>query len=236
MADDQPILRIEPPRRLLAVVATELEASGIVRAIGQARSPLGLWQRHGLGDRLDLVVSGVGKANAAGATASCLDPHHHAGVVSLGIAGALPGSGLALGSSVVASASVFADEGLATPSGFVTCQDMGFALCEGLSEEGQAVAGDAAWVEALDFSGAHRGVIATVSTCSGTDARARAIAQGHAAIAEGMEGAAVGLAARRLGARFVEVRTISNTTGDRAGQAWDLDRAVGALGAWAARL
>jgi hypothetical protein len=46
-----------------------------------------------------------------------------------------------------------------------------------------------------------------------------------------MEGYACGLAARRIDpdARFAEVRVVSNTTGDRAAQRWDLDAALGRL-------
>jgi futalosine hydrolase len=45
-----------------------------------------------------------------------------------------------------------------------------------------------------------------------------------------MEGAAAVHAARRLGVAGIELRTVSNTTGDRDRQAWDLGRALAALG------
>jgi futalosine hydrolase len=44
-----------------------------------------------------------------------------------------------------------------------------------------------------------------------------------------MEGAAVALAAVRLGLAFGELRVISNTTGDRARQQWDLKGALARL-------
>jgi nucleoside phosphorylase len=49
------------------------------------------------------------------------------------------------------------------------------------------------------------------------------------ALAEAMEGAAVGMVAARLGVAFAEVRVISNNTGDRGGQAWDLPGALAGL-------
>lgn len=183
-----------------------------------------LWEPIALDDRLDLLITGIAKANAAGATARFLDPDRHAGVVSLGIAGALPGSGLALGTAVVASQSVFADEGLAGPKGFDDCTAMGFGLCP---DGGQAIKADEPWATACHQYGLETGIIATVSTCSGTDDRAQAIAQRWSARAEAMEGAAAGLVAGRLGVRFIELRIISNTTGDRNQQVWDL------AGAWA---
>ena len=45
-----------------------------------------------------------------------------------------------------------------------------------------------------------------------------------------MEGAAVVHAARRLDVPAIEVRAISNTTGDRDRQQWDIAAALTALG------
>ena len=58
------------------------------------------------------------------------------------------------------------------------------------------------------------------------------------AIAEAMEGGAVGVSAARVGGGvwFSELRVISNTTGDRAGQRWDLSRALARLSETAGRL
>ena len=76
-----------------------------------------------------------------------------------------------------------------------------------------------------------RGAIATVSQCSGTDAAARAVAARTGGVCEAMEGAAVALAAALHDGsiRTGELRAISNTTGDRSAQVWDLDAALGSL-------
>jgi futalosine hydrolase len=69
------------------------------------------------------------------------------------------------------------------------------------------------------------GDIATVSTCSGTDELARAVAARTRACVEAMEGAAIAHALARLpGPRipFCEIRVVSNTTGDRSKQQWDI--------------
>ena len=47
---------------------------------------------------------------------------------------------------------------------------------------------------------------------------------------EAMEGAAVVHAAARQGAGAIELRVISNTTGDREKQQWGLEEALKALG------
>ena len=74
------------------------------------------------------------------------------------------------------------------------------------------------------------GPIATVATCSGTDEAAAEVARRTGAVAEAMEGAAVVHAARRLGVPAIELRAVSNTTGRRDRQVWDLPTAMTALG------
>ena len=49
-------------------------------------------------------------------------------------------------------------------------------------------------------------------------------------MAEAMEGAATVHAARRLRTPALEIRAISNTTGDRGAQTWDLPQGLSALG------
>ena len=74
------------------------------------------------------------------------------------------------------------------------------------------------------------GGIATVSTCSGTNERAQLIESQTNCICEAMEGAAVVHTANRLGAKAIEIRAISNTTGNRDLQKWDIECALTTLG------
>jgi len=144
-----------------------------------------------------------------------------------GIAGGLPGGGLSIGDVVVARRSVYADEGLLSPEGFSDCEAMGFSL--GPKVSGGGIEHDAALVETLAAHADHVGLIATVSTCSGTDAGAMAVLERPGAVAEAMEGAAHAQVAARLGLRSAEVRAISNTTGDRKGQVWDLEAGLASI-------
>src|SRR4051812_42602365 len=113
------------PRTLLLAVAAPAEARAVLRGLGAdetfADQP---WKAREGGGDIDVVISGVGKVNAAGALARCLSPERHRAVLSVGVAGALPGSGLGLRSSVAATACVYADEGLLTPAGFTDCGAM----------------------------------------------------------------------------------------------------------------
>lgn len=225
---------------MLIVVAAPLEAAAVARAFDKAshravRSEL--WSVQRLSGGFRLLETGIGKVNAAGALVRALGRSRYRAVVNLGVGGSLPGSGLAMHQVVVGSASVYADEGLGTPAGFVTCEQMGFPLGP---FHGNAVAAAPGLLERLTPLVASErgrcGAIATVSTCSGTDELARGVVERTGAIAEGMEGAAVGHAAARFsdlyprgGAPFIEVRVISNTTGNREEQRWDVRGALGRL-------
>jgi futalosine hydrolase len=196
--------------RLLLVTAVEAEA----RAIEPQRG-------------LVIVVAGVGRTNAACATTETLveRPDIDA-VLSVGVAGALPGGDLAVGDVLVASSCLYAEEGLLTAHGFAPMSSIGFDLGD---FEGNAVPVDPKLLDVL----ADRfriGPVATVATCSGTDAAAAEIARRTDALAEAMEGAAVVHAARRRGVPAIELRAISNHTGDRSQQQWDLERGLASLG------
>lgn len=214
--------------RTLFVVAAPAELAAACRAFSVTESPP-LWMPFTARPGLDIAQSGVGKANAAGCVAWCLAHRPYQRVLNLGIAGALPGSGLDIGDIVVATAATFADEGVATPDGFADIGTLGFAPGARAGTDHRPNIGRGVSVECelgLQVPGARTGVVATVSTCSGTDALAAEVARRTGAIAEAMEGAAAGFTARRLGAAFGEVRVISNTTGDRAGQQWDIALAM----------
>jgi futalosine hydrolase len=191
------------------------------------------WILHRLTGAVDAVVTGVGKANAAGAVGRFADPDAHGAVLSVGIAGALPASEPGLRTCVVATRCLYADEGLDSPAGFRDCASMGFPLGP-FDGPGPTVP---AWlVESLRPLADVAGPIATVSTCSGTDHAAATVRERTGAVAEAMEGAAVAHAAARLGIAAGELRVISNTTGDRPRQTWDLPGALRVLAGVIGRL
>jgi futalosine hydrolase len=146
-------------------------------------------------------------------------------VISAGVAGALPGGNLSIGDVVVASRCVYAEEGVVTPCGFSDVTALRLPLGD---FDGNGVPVDPLMLDRLAPAG-RVGPVATVATCSGTDEMAAEIARRTGAVAEAMEGAAVVHAARRLGVPAIELRTISNTTGDRGSQLWDLPAGLAAL-------
>jgi len=182
---------------------------------------------HGLSNAL-VVASGVGRTNAAIATTRALiEDGPFDAVLSVGIAGSLSGaeSPFDVGDVVLASESVYHEEGLITSEGFLDTARMGFPLG---AFAGNRIAGSPVLLQRLDGIGG-RAVVATVATCSGTDAAATDVLHRTGASAEAMEGAAVLHAASTFSCPAAEIRVISNTTGNRDGQVWALDRAFTVL-------
>lgn len=217
-------------------VAAPREVEAVLHGTGASPQPLPEpWAVCAHGDRLHVLRTGVGKPNAAGAVAAALTRTDYALVLSLGIAGSLPNPDpLEIGQTLLADACVLADDGLRTPQGFLSQHNLGFPAHESQNER---LACDATIRDALAGLADHVvGSCATVSTCSGTDDRAAEIASRTNALAEDMESAAVALVAARLGVPFGCLRVISNRTGDREQQGWDLDRAFSVLQAIASAL
>ena len=195
--------------RLLIVTAVQAEAD----AIGTISSA-------------KVVISGIGRSTAAAATTQAiLEDGPFDLVISAGVAGALPNGVMEILQAVLASSCVYFAEGVITPEGFSDMEAMGFQLGE---FPGNCVPVDADAFSILRNQVTY-GPIATVATCSGTDDAANEVVKRTGAIAEAMEGAAVVHAAVRLGIGAIELRVISNTTGDRNNQQWRLEDALDAL-------
>lgn len=217
------------PEILVLLMPTPREYAAVAHVLGAPLEPAP-WQIAHTG-RFALAMSGIGKANAAGAAAAVVSRlGRPQGFICLGVAGSLPGSGATIGDTVLASPSLFLDEGVRTAAGFITCEQLGFPIGPA---EGR-IFPDPALEAVLAPLAGHIGPIGAVSSCAGTDELAHQRAE--LAIAEAMEGAAAGVAAWRLGVPFAELRTISNTTGARDQQIWDLDLALRRLGEIANRL
>jgi len=189
---------------VLVVCAVEAEREAIVAA----------------GVRGPVIVGGVGPAAVAAATAVALDGVEL--VISAGIGGGF--APLGPGDVAVAGASVFADLGAETADGFVPLSSLGFG--EECYEVDASLAADLA-----ARTGGRVGTIVTVATLTGTARTGDELrARFPDAVAEGMEGAGVAAAARLRGVRFAELRAVSNLVGPRDRAAWQIPRALEALG------
>lgn len=180
-----------------------------------------------------ICLSGVGKINAAGATAVMIERYQPQLVISTGCAGAYPGSGLSIGDLAVAGAETLGDEGVITSQGWLDLQGMKLpCLVQGeqrfyneLPFSVQAVEKAMTLANTCGIS-LMRGRFITVSTCSGTDRQGEELARRFNAICENMEGAAVAQTCLRYGVDCLEIRGISNLVEERNMAAWDIAGAV----------
>jgi futalosine hydrolase len=234
-----------PP--LLAVCAVEAELAPLRDRLEAARRlDLGLPAtfRGRIGEVPVLAIAtGVGKTNAAHGVTLAIERAAPAGVLSFGVAGAFPTSGLRVGDLALATAEVYGDEGSFSPAGWLSTRELGFPLAHSpagpcYNEFPLDPDRTAAAARILEEAGleVRRGTFVTVSSCSGTDARAAEVETRFGAIAETMEGAAHAHVAALRDLPFLEVRGISNVVEDRDPARWNLPAAMGAAAEAAAVL
>ncbi|MER5467973.1 futalosine hydrolase [Streptomyces sp. NPDC002935] len=175
----------------------------------------------------DLLAAGVGPARAAASvsaalTAAALDGAPYGLVVCAGVAGGFQ-PGAPVGSLVVADDIVAADLGAEAPEGFLPVTELGFGTVSHRPPESLVR-------EAAAVTGGRVGTILTVSTVTGSAARAAELRARHPrALAEAMEGFGVAEAAGAHGVPVLEIRAVSNPVGPRDRAAWRIGEALAAL-------
>lgn len=199
---------------ILVCAATEIEA----RHLSQTGAVVG--------GSLETLVTGVGPVNAALSLTQRLAHGKAAAVISFGIGGAYPHSGLDIGDVVCAESEYYADLGADSPAGFLDMEALGFP-----------VVGDHFNRLPLGlFPARMRVPFVTRSTCTGRLQHALEIEERTGGAVESMEGAAIVHVALAHGIPVGEVRGISNSVGDRGPAGWQIDEAaraaVQALAAW----
>lgn len=226
----------EVPGTLLVIAATEAEVSRLTRGLEPVRGagPWSVWQGVLGGAPVQVLVTGVGKANTALALGARVPVLRPVAVVQVGVGGAYPGSGLEPGHLAVATREAYGDEGAESRAGLRGLKALGLPLWRAEGRE---------WYETLPvdpglcrrLSAAARrvapcreGGFVTVSTVTGTADRAARLARRHRAVCESMEGAAAAHACLAFGVPFGEVRGISNPVGPRDRRSWRLREAAAA--------
>jgi futalosine hydrolase len=231
-----PIDRPDAPLALVCSVPFEckrLRAELVdAREVQIGRKPAWTGRLDGAG--VLLLPGGMGKTNAAHALTALLETHPVRGVVGFGIGGAYPGSGLRVGDVALATAAIYGDEGVQTPTGWISTEGIGIPLWRaGESPLFNAFALDAARVDraraALSAAGveARTGPFVTVSCCSGTAALGMTMAERFpGALCEGMEGAALAHVAAIYEVPLLELRAVSNLVEDRDLSRWRIREAA----------
>ncbi|WP_369366202.1 futalosine hydrolase [Streptomyces sp. CG4] len=215
--------------RILVATAVPAERDAVARAFTGAATEIRLpgapLSRTAGG--WDLLAAGVGPARAAASTAgaltaAALDGAPYDLVVCAGIGGGFQ-PGAPVGSLVVADAITVADLGAETADGFLPVTELGFGTITHRPP-------DSAVRAVAEATGSRTGTILTVSTVTGTAARAAALRERHpGALAEGMEGFGVAEAAAAHGVPVLEIRAVSNPVGPRDRAAWRIGDALTAL-------
>jgi futalosine hydrolase len=161
-------------------------------------------------------------STAAALTAAALEGAPYGLVVSTGIAGGFAPHA-PVGSLVVADDIVAADLGAETPDGFLPVTDLGFGTVSHRPPPSLVR-------DLVTATGALTGAVLTVSTVTGSAARAAELHARHpGALAEAMEGFGVAEAAVAHGTPVAEVRSVSNPVGPRDRAAWRIGDALAAL-------
>lgn len=188
----------------LVCAATVMELRAFVPALAEGDLTRGAVRQ---GDTF-LLVTGVGiPAALATVLQTCLR-ERPARILNIGIAGAYPGSQLAIGDVVMGESEVYGDVGMELPAapGFQPLREtpwggfytQPFPLCQ-----------DARWAGASVAPGC------TVNACTGTDETGRRRARLFGAGFETMEGAAVAQVGQALGVPVCEIRAVSNVAARR---------------------
>jgi futalosine hydrolase len=183
-------------------------------------------------NRVVFGISGMGKTNAAHAVTVLIERFSPSCIVSFGIGGAYPSSGLRVGDIAVAEKEVYADEGVLLKDGLHSFEITGIPL---LKVRGRKYFNEfpankrlsrLALKAACSIARCKSGIFLSVSACTGTRKRAGELAGKFGPICENMEGAAIAHICRIYGIPFVEIRGISNIVEDRDKGKWDIKLAT----------
>ena len=127
-----------------------------------------------------------------------------------------PGS-LTVGDLCLITEDCLADEGVQTELGFRSMVELGLSTSLDCTMDPRLT------TQAGSILAAVRQVKgSTVSTCSGNDVVAKALLTRSGAQVESMEGAAAGIVCQHFKTPMVQLRCVSNYTGDRGRGSWDI--------------
>jgi len=193
-----------------------------------------------LADRdISLCVGGMGKVNAAHAATLLLTHANAEALIVFGIGGAYPSSGAKVGDLAIAQEEIAGDEGVLTHDGFKDTAFIGipllktstlmiyntFSASSALIEQAQRILSSP---QGEAGSRLHLGRFITLSTCTGTSARADELEALYHGLCENMEGAAAAQVAASHTIPWLELRGISNLVEDRDLKTWDIPKAANA--------
>jgi futalosine hydrolase len=146
-------------------------------------------------------------------------------VILCGCGGSYPDSGLGIGDLALASSETYGDCGVTAGTGFVPLEQLNIpqqTRFAPLFQQSYKFDTPLHKRTAELLPQAHCGPFVTVNNCSGTPEISRQLQQQTAGICENMEGAAAAQVCAEFSCPLVEVRGISNPTGTRAEDLWNI--------------
>lgn len=182
-----------------------------------------------------LCIGGMGKVNASHAATLLLTHFQPEALCIFGVGGAYPSSGAMVGDIALAQEEIAGDEGVLTVDGFKDTEYIGIPLLktatskvyttypasEGLLNQAKNIL-----VSQWDAGAVRVGPFITLSTCTGTTARAQELEDRYHGLCENMEGAAAAQVALCHDVPWLEVRGISNIVEDRDLVKWNIPKAA----------
>ncbi|MDQ2688337.1 MAG: futalosine hydrolase [Armatimonadota bacterium] len=193
-----------PGAVLLVCAATLMELRTFAPALAEEELERGVVRQ----ENALLLVTGVGIPSALVTVLQTCLRERPARILNIGIAGAYPGSKLAIGDIVMAESEVYGDVGMELPAapGFQPLRETPW---------GASYATPFPLASDPHFTGDRTAPGCTVNACAGTDETGRRRAQQFGAAFETMEGAAVAQVGQTLGIPVCEIRAISNFAAHR---------------------
>jgi futalosine hydrolase len=211
---------------MLGIIAsTEIEADSVIKQLSE-KEDISIqgkqFYRGQLKRNAEVIVCicGIGKANAAHGTTLLIEKFKPNLVYVIGVGGAYPSSKLHIADIVVAEKEVYGDEGLITKSevvekdgtNFYTLDKINIPIC---ITDGVKYYNEFPMFIPEKLKDFKKGNFVTVSTCTGTLEKGKAIEKRFDAICENMEGAAIAHICAFSGIPVAEIRAISNIIEDR---------------------
>ncbi|MDX2480983.1 MAG: futalosine hydrolase [Desulfuromusa sp.] len=179
------------------------------------------------GQKVLLSHGGIGQVNMTMQLTRLLSEYTPLAVLLCGCGGSYPDSGLQVGQLALAAKEIFGDLGVATADNFIPLDQLNLPQTPQLApiiQQSFTLNSDLLkWAQEI-FPTVVCGSFVTVNGCSGYPRLSTELQQRTGGICENMEGAAVARVCAEFEVPLLELRGISNPTGTRDPQQWDISR------------
>ncbi|MCW8858440.1 MAG: futalosine hydrolase [Deltaproteobacteria bacterium] len=214
---------------ILILAATPLETALLRKRISsQQTSACGSYQIfNGTLQGLEVLLAhgGIGTVNMASQLTTLLHEHSPQTVFLVGCGGSYPGSQLQIGNLALAATEIYGDLGVMTAEGFIPLEQLKLpqdhSLAPLVQQQFDLDTDLLAWAQEI-LPEAVCGPFVTLNCCSGNPEMSEKIAQRTGGICENMEGAAAAQVCSAFDLPLLELRGISNPTGTRDPEQWDI--------------